>query len=691
VIEPLEFALRAIAFGAEIAAVLLAARALSRRFYPEGGAVAFGILASALVCFPALALGALGILRLHWLLLLHGMLAALVLWLGRGAPDPPPRSPAEPDDPFPAVAGATAVVVALYFAERGLFLPPLSWDSLRYHLPMAVEWIQSGRLDPLYHAVTPYASYYPGTGDLLTLFALLPWENDLVAGITALPMLALAGFAVDRIAREAGAPPRLARYAPILFLATPCVARFAATQYVEPALNAWLLSAVAMLLVYRRSGRPGDLLLAALSTALAVGTKHTAWLLAFPLVAAGAWLALHRRPRPIIALAAAAAFLALGSYWHLRNWILAGSPFYPAEVKILGATLFEGIPQTLGSKVLDSGVSLLSTLPDIIADGTLLRAVLGTSAEHEYEMGIGPKAFPLALLTLVALALLFEARGRRLRERAAAAIALALGIWFLLVFAATPYYWHRYLAYYQRFAAPALALAAVAAVLVATWRGAREWALAALTVACVAPDLVVLAMAPRLSTRSALLVLGIGATAWAWGQLRWRPGPVARATACVLAIPLLYGVHAYREDTRHHAYEREIDVAWTASHRYSSAWAWLDAATRGWPRPPRIAWSGQNLIYPLYGPRLDRVVRYVDVNRAARGAFHRYPLGAFRSDPDPDAWIENLRRAEIDLVVLTQPDWEDPWPVEAAWAAQRPERFALVFESPRARIYRVLR
>ena len=33
----------------------------------------------------------------------------------------------------------------------------------------------------------------------------------------------------------------------------------------------------------------------------------------------------------------------LGSYWYIKNWVLYGNPVYPMEVKILNATLFNGL------------------------------------------------------------------------------------------------------------------------------------------------------------------------------------------------------------------------------------------------------------------------------------------------------------------------------------------------------------
>src|SRR6185436_11969620 len=153
---------------------------------------------------------------------------------------------------------------------------------------------------------------------------------------------------------------KLARYAPCLYVLTPCVARLAATQYVDPTLSAWLLSSVAAFLAYRGSRAERDLLLTAVAAALCVGCRYTGPLLLLPILAGAAWTAMRSPARPWRTLAIGAGMLALGAFWYWRNWLVAGSPTYPAEVRLFGVTLFVGVPQILGGKIiLDNGMSIL--------------------------------------------------------------------------------------------------------------------------------------------------------------------------------------------------------------------------------------------------------------------------------------------------------------------------------------------
>jgi hypothetical protein len=283
----LEIAGRTLAFAALVAAALFGARAVTSRCGARG--VALGAVALALLCLPPMALSAIGVLRLPFLLAAVAAPALLLAWAGRRGPPPVPRAG---PDAFLAIALAVVLTVAVSALERGLLAPPLSPADLRDRLPAAVEALQGGR--PL------------GPDLALPALLLTLWGEDLLVGVEALPFVALALVAAYHAAREAGAPPEMARYAPLLLAPT---ASFA-TEPAGAAACAWLLSAGTLLLESARTRRPAPLAIALLCAGLAAGTLSAA----------------ARAEDPALALATAGpkaaplALLAIAGAWLCRSW-----------------------------------------------------------------------------------------------------------------------------------------------------------------------------------------------------------------------------------------------------------------------------------------------------------------------------------------------------------------------------------
>lgn len=743
-------------------AVALGAALLSRRLEPHASRderwLSLGLLGAALIAYPLLALGAAGILSLATVAVTLGVLVLGVLVPGAlldrrrarrliaAAGQALPRDPQEEGsaEGAPALLGGTTplrrsalatlwLAVAAVGGERlsaALRDPPLSWDSLGYHLALATEWLQTGALGPLYHPFAPHTGYFAGSGELFSLWALLPFGNDLLVGLPNFAFLGLGALALYRIARECGASPRAAAVLAPLYLLTPAVARVAATSYVEPALNAFLFTALAYVLAYLRTQRPQALFLSLLALGLAVGTKFTALAYTAVLLAPLAVLtgrALRRgtvsRRATWLALTCGVLCCALGGYWYARNVALGGNPVYPNEVKVAGLELFAGVPIHHGGVALDSGYRIANALVDAARQGTLVASVLGTQAPASHELGLGPKIVALTFFAFWALGWLV-AQGRwRWRGGLATMAAVYLGFGCLVL--ATPVWQVDWLASNIRFAVPAMALGLVLLVVWLEARGTSPVALALLAAALALPDalvhVVALPESVRLGLALALLALvalllwrgrgvGAGDSADAAASLPspgagqalpprrparpdsprapWRLARLAGAAVATFAA-LVFAAHAlsnHREERRHDRYASAWDLHETLARYFASAWRWLDEHV---PADARIAQSGFEYLYPLYGPRLSRRVRHVDVNARAGGAYHAYPLGTHRQDADPAAWLANLRSQRIGWLALARPWHSREFPLEAAWADARPDVFRLAFRSVATRVYEV--
>ena len=247
-----------------------------------------------------------------------------------------------------AMAGGIAGV-SLATLAWWVLRPKLGYDTLLYHLPLAVTWVQDG--DPgAVNDILPRGGVgaYAALDELMLAWSagiarsFVPfsvWPVLLLVITVAAGWLGLRSLAVPRAAAALG-------------LAAVVVSQQVAGWQdtgasTDPSALAWLVVTAGLCAASsargERAARPALLAPALLAAALAVGTKPTVAPLAlFVLIATGA---AHRSQlraiaRPL-ALAVAAGCL-VGGWWYIRNTALYGSPLWPFYEGPWGTALPEG-------------------------------------------------------------------------------------------------------------------------------------------------------------------------------------------------------------------------------------------------------------------------------------------------------------------------------------------------------------
>lgn len=262
--------------------------------------------------------------------------AAVLTWLAgrRLLPAPEPlgaevaaawrRLPARGRALAGALAGAAVAWIAFF-----LRYPVLGEDSVSYHLPSVVQWVDSGRPGTVdaFNYWLPHGNYPQTNEALLTWLAgiarsfapLAVWTPATLALLAAAAWVGLRALRVPAVARAAA-------------IAALCASPLVVQQLYGPNNDlpalAWLVAATA--LVALSPARPLLLAPALVAGALAVGTKTTMAPLAAVVLAAGLYAA-RRELRPLarpLAFAALAG-LVVGGTWYVRNLIGRGSPLWP--------------------------------------------------------------------------------------------------------------------------------------------------------------------------------------------------------------------------------------------------------------------------------------------------------------------------------------------------------------------------
>ncbi len=677
---------------------LLALRLLSRRRGnggdggPHGDPLAIAIAtllcATAQAVAVALVLGAAGRLFLPWALLLQ---LALVVGLLRR---PPRLSPAELRVPLELLAGrgwarlrehpALAIVTLSALASEalhGLLRPPLSWDSLMYHLLLAASWLQSGHLQPVfgYYPIS-FFGYVPANGSLWLWWWMAPSHSELYVNLAFFPHCLLLGLAAGGIARQLGAR-RHWPLASFLILLTPTVTRFAATAYVDVALAAALLAACFFGLLWLRQPRASSAALAGLGMGLAAGTKVLGPPYVAMLVAALALLSPDRRGRRFAqALLALVLATALGSYFYVRNMALGAGP-----LALSCATSGAPEPAAAGGAVprLPRPSSLLAPGAPKGLAGEAVDAFLGFTHPKTLEMGVGPAVL---LLLLVFLLLPFGLPSASRREGLVAVIQVAgqLAFW-----ATVPYAYHHEIFGNVRYLIPTLGLLFAGGVAIAESRAISAVAVEALALLLAAQGLLQLHAEMSPGVRIVLAAVDVAAVALALspalrGFIRRRAGAIA-AVSLVFVLAGAAPLARFRIADRDRALASEWVVHATDANLSAGAWGWLDRY--GGNGTVAVAASpALFFVYPAMGPFLERQVRYVNVNRADFDNAVRYPGCKPRVELSPQAWFANLRKAGTRWLVLARYP-QVPFPIEAQWAATAPGLFALRFADRTSLVY----
>lgn len=245
------------------------------------------------------------------------LVAVIAVWVIAGFPRVAlaPRSwPRLRNAPAPVVVLGAVVALALaYVVALIVATPPNGWDPLNYHLSRAAFWVQShhvGYIEPTYDE---RLNLNPPDGEIGFAFVLAVTRNENLVGFVQFFAALACAVGVYALALRAGLGRVEAAFGSLLFLSLPIVILQASLAKNDLVVASFLL--VAAVFVLGDRGR--DVALAAVATALAVGTKSTATygvvvLLGLALLPRGR---LGRFVRPAgIGLGAIA-----GSYWYFVN------------------------------------------------------------------------------------------------------------------------------------------------------------------------------------------------------------------------------------------------------------------------------------------------------------------------------------------------------------------------------------
>jgi hypothetical protein len=566
------------------------------------------------------------------------------------------------------------------FEQR--FAPVLAQDSLTYHYPAAVKWLQTGRL-ALFETwfFNPANTYSPLAGSTFIAWWIAPMGNDVLARHVPVPALILVFFAAVRLMRAVGARPAVAGVIALALVLSQPFIRQSIIEKDDLYLAAFFTCFVAGCAPDRLRDPLGPSRLG-VALGLLLASKYTA------LLAAPALLLLIDAPIragwPLRRYATAFVIvLLIAGPWYLRNALLTGNPLYPVDVKLFGLTLFPGLFESARSEKLRSAREVLSLL---------------TTRDQSLP------AWP-AVILVIALLAAFTRRFRQLRTDPLVRTCLLGPLLVLLPFwALAPYAEIRFI-----FPGFILLFAAGAIAVVAWARRPYVQVLAALAILIPAWATGFNLNSPFAQTvyeiiGGATLITCLGLLLA--GSLDFFPAyrkPIAQVAA--VTITLAASAYAY---VNWSAFVRgeyySCRTFWILPARQAAhgdlavAWQW---ACDNLPPTEPLAYTNTFLVHPLTNFDHTRPVVYVPTRR---GITHIHDLphlpggklpgerleqafaAALAQDTDADGWLAKLAASRAKHLFIATPKSNPP---ELSIIQARPERFEKVFENPAAVVYRL--
>ena len=243
-----------------------------------------------------------------------------------------------------------------------------------------------------------------------------------------------------------------------------------------------------------------------------------------------------------------------------------------------------------------------------------------------------------------------------------------------------------------RYLIPGLGLAFAGAVALGERRGVRDRWMQGIALAFTIQGLLQLHATMSTGTRLTIAFLDLAAVALALSPglrafviRRRRELALAGVTLALLGAPFLT---QFRVQDRARALGREYVVHMTSARFFVGGWGWLDENAGG-GNVAAIHSPNNYFVYPAMGPRLERDVRYVNINTADHPHAVQYPACEPRVDPDPRAWVENLAEKRIRWIHLSRYPQFD-FPPERQWVDDRPDLFVLRYSDPANLVYEFL-
>ncbi len=237
------------------------------------------------------------------------------------------REQAERASSLESLAFVFAVIFLLCSAVI-ILTPCITYDALRFHLPLAEHYAANSGLVPL---LSDTYGYNPqGFEILMTLGYSL--AGQAAARMMQPPFFLLMLLSLYLVGRECGISRAASVFGCVLAASVPFIQVTAAMVKNDLPVAFFQLAGLLVFLYWLRTRRFRWILLGVFFAGVSALIKYTAIFGIFALGVLYLYAALRQTHRLRAIVACAVLFLPLGSVWMVRSWIEKGDPFFPHDL-----------------------------------------------------------------------------------------------------------------------------------------------------------------------------------------------------------------------------------------------------------------------------------------------------------------------------------------------------------------------
>jgi len=226
--------------------------------------------------------------------------------------------------------------LTLFLAFLNCFTPPLSYDTVAYHLGVPKTYIKAGGIIPL-----PYHVYsnFPFTMEMLYTFSLLTLGENLAKMMHWLAGILTVG-AIYSLGRKYY-NPKIGLLSAAIFLNIPWVSKLLTLNYNDLGLCLFIFLSLFSFLNWLQDNKKEWLILAGIFTGVSIGTKYTGIIFGFFFILmaiSSENIARRRGMKHSLRLLGLYSLcsLVIASPWFIKNSLLTGNPVFPFFFNLLG-------------------------------------------------------------------------------------------------------------------------------------------------------------------------------------------------------------------------------------------------------------------------------------------------------------------------------------------------------------------
>jgi hypothetical protein len=591
---------------------------------------------------------------------------------------------------------AFSIFIGFAFVKTfiNLINPPISPDSLQYHLAFPAAWIRGGNLDnpscifasiPMVSSQSIEASstsYYPINAQLFFAWLMLPLRNAFLADIGELPFYIIGIMTVFAILKKYGIKNEMAILSGFLWVLIPNIFKQlrTASQIDVICATLFLLMIYTILLLKERFYLKYAVLFG-ISAGIFLGTKviNIIWFIAaFPFfcyVFYRSCKVFKPGVNKVILMLGSIAFMVFlfGGFAYLRNFVFTGNPLFPVDLKIFGRNVFKGLMDNAAYKA-------------IIASGDKLD--LGRIL---FKEGLGVQFLGLILPAIFAPVIFYRQVRKKINSSGEYLLLFTIPLAMIIL------YGFFINVYVVRYLFPFLSMGLITAVIFVSLIPLGEKYFYLISFISILASAAELAHRGELITSFALSIILFAIMLLFKKKLIFFYS--SRFFNKALMLFLILGVlflGYFNAKYNKEEFERYPSVL-------SKKEKWQIDITRGWQKlneltkdGAKVAYTGRQEFYTFFGSGLKNDVKYISVNEKEVTPYNKFD-GLFRKVKEFSAWRENLKKEGIGYLFVARPFFNnrespDParFPVEDEWASAHPEDFQLLYSNSMSRIYKIL-